>query len=433
MATLLLANGATMSAALTPATARATTLVSAGPRSVALTAGANGARVVSFEQIVESQPAVNAAVNKLLRQIATLPLRAFKDDSQGKPIRAKGHAVEQLVTRPLPRRSGLNFKQWMARGPLVHGNSLLAKYRADGARRPPTHVLPLRWPYIGAYAAAGGPVEHWTTTQLGDTRELPVEESLHFGWESGYGELGISPLSTLGVVVALEDAAQRFQQSMFRNGARPSGLVVLPPGAKDEDIEEVKTGIRSLHEGVDNFYRVALATGGADWKPLSFDANEAQLIEQRRVNREEIAMVYDVPPPLLGDLEHGTYSNVTELHRMLYVTVLRPWLTFFEETLQAQLIDPEPEWEQEGVFLRFDLSEVLRGDRTEQIAAVASAFTNGLLTLNQSLEELGMPTSTDEWADRHFIPSNNMQPLGAGIRPSALPAPPRDMPTSGGA
>jgi HK97 family phage portal protein len=425
MATLLLANGQTMRGPLDAARV----VVSSGSRSVTLTPSGDRPRVVSFERIFETQPAVYAAVSKLTHQIATLPIRAFVEDSQGKPVRARGHAVERLVNKPLPRRSGLSFKQWMARPALVHGNSLLAKFRADGNDRPPTNVLPLRWPTVNAYAQLGGFVEYWETTQLGDrVGRLPVDESLHFGWESGDGELGVSPLQVLEVEIVVADAMQRYGRAMFQNGARPSGLVVMPPGAKDEEIEEAKQGIKALHEGVDNFYRVALAAGGADWKPLSFNANEAQLIEQRRVNLEEIARVFDVPPPLLGDLTHGTYSNVSELHRMLYVTVLRPWLTFFEETLQAQLIDPEDEWASEGVFLRFDLSEVLRGDRTEQIAAVAQAFTNGLLTLNQSLEELGMATSNDEWADKHFIPSNNMQPLGADIRGRGEVTPPREAP-----
>ena len=163
-----------------------------------------------------------------------------------------------------------------------------------------------------------------------------------------------------------------------------------------------------MHEGADQAYKVAMATGGADWKPLSWSANEAQLIEQRRVNREEIAMVFDVPPVLLGDLSRATFSNVEELHRMLYVTVLRPWLTFFEETLKTQLLDTEPEWAEDGLFYEFDLGEVLRGDKSAEIAAAVQAFTNGLMTLNEVRAVLNLPPIDDEAGEQASHPGQQL-------------------------
>jgi HK97 family phage portal protein len=431
MATLMLANGGTLRTAQpqqNPSRAQRSTV--SGPRSVTLTAGAEGPRVVSFEEIVESQPVVAAASNKLVRQIATLPLKVYRRNSQNERERVIDHPLATLLNQPVPRRGPVNFKQWMARPGFVHGNSLMAKYRGDGPDRPPTNLLPLRWQYVSAYADTGGPIEYWGTTQTGEWRWLPVDETLHFAWESGAGELGVSPLTQLGVTIANEDAAQRYQTASWRNGARPSGAVVLPENRSldVEERKELREDLARMHEGVDNSFRVALLTGGADWRPMSFDAREAQLIEARTVNREEIAMVYDVPPPMIGDLTHGTYSNVTELHRMLYVTVLRPWLTFFEETLQAQLIDPEPEWAGDDLFVEFDFSEVLRGDPADELKAAADAFANGLMTLNEVRKVLNLPPIGDAGdvtnpANQPHIPANNLQPIGDG-RPANGTEPP---------
>jgi HK97 family phage portal protein len=145
------------------------------------------------------------------------------------------------------------------------------------------------------------------------------------------------------------------------------------------------------------------------------------LIAARTLTREEIAMVYDVPPPMIGDLTHGTYSNVQELHSMLYVTTLRPWLKLIEETLQAQLIDPEPAWRDDGIFLEFDLSEVLRGSPKEQLDALSVAFGAGLITLNEARKELNLPRLADPSADKPFIPTNNQTPLDGGARVRAVP------------
>lgn len=424
MGTLVLADGSLMPVA--PGGGVRPTMQVSGRRNVALSDGTDGPRVVSFEQIVETQPAVAAVINKLLRQVATLPLKTYTRNSQNERERVIDHAADRLIREPAPRRGPVHLKQWMARAALVHGNSLLAKYRGDGVDRPPTGLLPLRWPYVSAYATTGGPIEYWGTTQTGDWRWLPIEETLHFAWESGAGELGVSPLAQLGVTIHLEDAAQRYQAASLRNGARPSGAVVTPADAKiDEDErKEMREDLEAMYAGVDNAFRVALLTGGADWKPMSFSANEAELMESRRVNREEIAMVYDVPPPMIGDLTHGTYSNVEELHKMLYVTVLRPWLTFFEETLHAQLIAPEAEWLDEGIFYEFDMGEVLRGSRSEELAAAVQAYSDGLMTLNEvrkllNLPPIGDPEDPANPANKPMLKANNMAPLDRVVEQTA--------------
>jgi HK97 family phage portal protein len=409
---------------------RAMTTVS-GQRSVQLTDQNGVTPAVTFEEIYRAQPVVAALVNKLLRQIATLPLTVQQLSSQNEPQTvARDHPLANLLRSPAPRRGCMNLKQWIARPVLIHGNSLLAKVRADGTDKPPTSLLPLRWPFVSAWAQYGGPIEWWGTTQIGEWKWLPVEESIHFGWESDLGEIGISPLEQLGTVIKLEDAAQRYQVASLVNGARPSGAIVTPPNVKldETDKADMRADLRKMYEGVDNAFRVALLTGGADWKPMSFSAVEAQLIEQRRVSRDEACMVFDVPPQLIGDLSRGTLSSVQEIHRMLYVTVLRPWLAFIEETLTAQLVEPEPQWADEGLMLRFDLAEVLRGNSDAEITAAAQAFMNGLITLNEARARLGLPKARDgkgnliAEADVPHIPVNNMAPISGGT-PTGGPRP----------
>jgi HK97 family phage portal protein len=413
-----------------PMDGRAMTTVSA-QRSIQLTEQNGVTPAISFEDIYHSQPVVAALVNKLLRQISTLPLGVMKLNSQNEPQPvARDHDLAQLLRSPAPRRSALNLKQWIARPVLIHGNSLIAKFRGNGADKPPTNLLPLRWPYVSAFAQYGGPIEWWGTTQIGEWKWLPVAESVHFGWESDLGEIGISPLEQLGMVLKLEDAAQRYQVASLVNGARPSGAIVTPKDAKldETDKSEMRADLRQMYEGVDNAFRVALLTGGAEWRPMSFSAVEAQLMEQRKVSRDEACMVFDVPPQLIGDLSRGTLSSVQEIHRMLYVTVLRPWLAFIEETLTAQLVDPEPEWADEGLLLRFDLAEVLRGNSDAEITAAAQAFMNGLITLNEARAKLGLAKARDAAgkliaeADVPHIPVNNMAPITGGT-PTGGPRP----------
>lgn len=382
--------------------------------------------LISFSDIYSTQPVVASAINKLTRQASTLPLKVYTRKDNGERERVYGHPLEKLLRQPVGRRGPVHLKQWMLFPLLTHGNALLAKFRpADDA--PPTALLPVQWPFIEAYAPQGAPVEWWATLQTGERRWLKVEDTIHFAWESPEGEIGTSPLRQLGVTVQIEDAAQRYQKAMFRNGARPTGSVNLPQGVVlDADARaEIRADLMANVAGIGNAGAPVLLPGGATWEAMAHTAHEAELILQRKLDREEIAMVYDLPGPLIGDLEHGTYSNVTELNKQLYKSVLRPWLTLIEETIQAQLIDPEPDWQ--GLFVEFEMGEVLKGDPRDLAEAIRVQVETGVMTRNEGRKLLNLPRDPNPQADQLFFAKNNQAPIGdapmSPTDPASEPAP----------
>jgi len=376
-------------------------------------------RTISYQRLYETQQWVAIAINKLARQIARLPLKIYEEDSQGDRVRVRDHSLESLLSNPYPRCSPATLKQKIGFPMLLHGNSLIGKVRpARGA--PPENLIPLDWRFLTPEYDPGHPVDYWTLEYRGNRKYVAPEEVVHFAWDAGNGDIGISPLSQLQTTLRIEDAAQRYGSSSFDNGARPSGALVAPEDAELDSDEraELREELRQAHEGVDNAFRVLLLSGGLKWEGFSHTAVEAELIEQRKLNREEVAAVYDIPPPLIGILDHATYSNVAEMHRMLYMTVLGPWLTLIEETLQAQLIAPEPAWE--GLFVEFDLSEVLKGDTKERVEALKTGISTGLYTINEARKIENLPRIDNDVCDQPLIPVNNMQP--AGQTPGATPA-----------
>lgn len=367
--------------------------------------------LASYQTIYETQPVVAAAVNKIARQIATLPLKVYRRKADGERERVREHPLAQLLERPVARAGATHLKQWIITPTLIEGNGLIAKFRSD-PDGPPTNLLPVDWRFVEGYAAQGGPIEWWATTQTGERRWIRVEDTLHFAWGSA-GEVGVSPLKQLGVTLRLDDAAQRWATGSFRNSVTPNIAITLAENAKydDETRRAIREGVQSLHGGPDKGGGVMVVGGGASVDTLSHTVADTQLVQQRQVSREEIAMVYDLPGPLIGDLTHGTYSNVLELYRQFYKSTLRPWMTVVEETIQAQLIDPEPDWA--GLFVEFDAGEILRGDKTEEIAALVSAVGNGLMTHNEGRQVLNLPAYDEEAADKPHIPVNNLAPLGS--------------------
>ena len=369
----------------------------------------SGRQTIAYEILYETQPTVAAVVNKLARQISTLPLEVYRKGPDGERLKVEDHPLKRLLDAPAPRTGPHSLGQWIALPALVYGNALLVKVR--GAEGTPVGLLPIDWRYSNAYAPAGEPVRIWSTLQTGDELYIDPSEALHFGWQGARGWLGVSPLSQLNSTLRIEDSARRFQISSFDNGARTSGAVVLekdidPASPQGKRIREV---MKQLHEGVDNAGRLMLLGGGADFKTFAQTLVEAELISQRKLNREEVEMVYDVPPPVIGDLEHGTYSNVEELHKQLYKTTLRPWLAMIASTINAQLVAPEPDWQ--GLYVRYDLSDVLRGDPAQEYTAIAELVRDGIIDINEARKMLGMNPRDEVEADRLLVQANNVAPL----------------------
>lgn len=369
----------------------------------------------NFSRIYETQPWAASAINFLTRQIARLPLKSYKLDSQNIKRRVKTGPLPDLLRQPAPRKGPIHLKQWLAFPALLHGNSSLKKLR-DRAGGTPRSLAPLYWPTMEVKTVddeVEGDIVAWISRQFRRPAVIDPDDVLHIAWQPPTGHLGISPLKQLGTSLRIERAAQIWQESVFKNAARPSGGVTLPEAAA-QDIElrkELRADLEQLHQGAYNAGRPVVMPPGADWKPFSYNANEAELIDQRKLTREEIAAVYNAPQPLIGILDHATYSNIAELHKILYGPVLGPWLVLIEEELNAQLIDGEPAFE--GQFVEFDLKEVLRGDPLKESLALKNQLQTGLLTINEARQVMNLPPIDHPLCKLPMIPANNMQFIGA--------------------
>jgi hypothetical protein len=149
-----------------------------------------------------------------------------------------------------------------------------------------------------------------------------------------------------------------------------------------------KTSMTDLR-GVDNAGKPALLPPGLDWKPVGHTAVEAALIDQRKVAREEVCAVYQIPPPFLGLLDRATFNNITTLREVAYTDGLGPPLVLIEQTINAQLV--RSLLREDDVYVEFDFAGVLRGDRLKEMQALREAIGIGLMTRNEGRSVLNMP------------------------------------------
>ena len=226
-------------------TAPTTIIVEPGGGRITLTESDNAERSISYADIYASQPAVGAVVNKLYRTIATLPLKVYQwpvgDRSvNGKPahpeeVHDPANTLVALLNNPAPGYGAVSLKEWLALPYFVHGNSLVAKYRGNGALEAPTEIIPLDWRFIQAWARIGQPVLVWGTIQTGLLKWIAPRETIYTAWTSPAGSNGAWLEEEIGCdVIVVEQrpgtmcaAAEAFMEALRAGTLEHTGDVAL--------------------------------------------------------------------------------------------------------------------------------------------------------------------------------------------------------------
>ncbi len=369
----------------------------------------------TYRYIYRTQPWVYIAINKIAKSFANLPLHTFTQDADtGEHIRVRpGDGVQgklaQLFKRPTPVESEWDLKFAIATELFIHGHYLGVKTRAggqvtDGANGAlPAELWSVPWQNVEIVEGNRRPIDGFNVWLSGVRYPFAPEEVVHIQMQ-----YGISPLEPLRQTLAIEDAALRETRAAFENGNRTQGLLIAPEKARmtPEERELIRSEFDARNGGVDNAYRTAIIGGGLTWEATQFDHTETQLVPVRQLAREEVVAAIDIPPPMVGILDHATYSNWEQAHRGFYMDSVGPICVKVEESLEVQLVAPEPEWA--GLDLEFNMDEALKAD----LASRSEAYTK-LIRVGFSVDEIrgfenrpqfGTPLSTTGWVAQELAP-----------------------------
>lgn len=352
----------------------------------------------TYEGMFKSQPMVYAVVNKLVHAVARNPLKAYDGLEADERQRLRGHSLDRLIRRPYPRGSENQLKKHVVRSLKIYGKALLLKSRpsSDAA---PTELWPIPWRNVGVIEDERGPIGFVIT--IGATNyTVGPEDVIYF-------DDGISPLEPLRRTLALEDAAITFQGQSLANGMTQRGAFTSEQRLNDNSIPRLRAELEKLYSGVANAGRIALLDGGLKFQNIGQSAVDADLMAQRRLSREEVCAVYDIAPALLG-LEKATYASQSELRKGLYDSIATD-LVMIEETIQAQLVESEPEWD--GAFVEFDTGELLRPDPEARARMHMLTQQSSSTSINERRKLENLPRIDDPIADTVFMPAN-MIPVG---------------------
>jgi HK97 family phage portal protein len=330
----------------------------------------------SYADIYRQQVWVNAAINKLALGTARLPLKVYERDELNRP-QVPDHPYSKLLNAPNPKMSRFAFWQWVSSTFDIYGEAFLVKVRDRGGR--PVQLWPLHPQCMRPVDEKNGETV-WEfqngTVRIEGIRQSDLVHPRTYNPETT--KRGLSRLEPLRRTLEFEDAAQRAQSSFWRKGARPAFVLTHENNLSQPAAERIKVRFDDIAAGADKTGTTVVLEEGMKPHPLTVNNEDAQYIDSRKLNREEVCGAYDIPPPALHILDRATFSNITEQMRSLYRDTHAPRLQLFEGCLETELrgsVRPgasDPDFS-DDVYAEFLLDEVLRGDFEARSAAYQAA------------------------------------------------------------
>ena len=241
--------------------------------------------------------------------------------------------------------------------------------------------------------------------------------TLHVPGLGFYGLVGYSPIAMAKNAIGLSIATEEYGAKFFANGATPGGLLEFPGTVKNPDaIRE------SWNKGFSggNSHKIAILEEGMHYTPISISPNEAQFLETRKFQIDEIARIFRVPPHMVGDLEKSSFSNIEQQSLEYVKYTLEPWIVRWEQALNRALLSDS---EKAAYFVKFNVDGLLRGDYQSRMNGYATARQNGWMSANDIRELENLDRIPAELGGDLYLINGNMTKLeDAGIFAAASAA-----------
>ena len=238
--------------------------------------------------------------------------------------------------------------------------------------------------------------------------KLRRQDVLHIPGLGFDGLVGYSPIAMAHNAVGMTLACEDYGAAFFQNGARPSGILKHPGVLKDPS--KLRESWQAVYGGTANTGKTIVLEEGMDFQQISIPPEEAQFLETRKFQIDEIARLYRVPPHMIGDLEKSSFNNIEQMSLEYVKYTLNPWVVRWEQSLQKALLSPS---EQRKYFIRFNMDGLLRGDYQSRMQGYATGIQNGFFSPNDVRELEEMNPIPDEKGGNRYMCNGNMIDIGS--------------------
>ena len=343
---------------------------------------------------------VYACVRVISETIASLPLGIYETVNDGNE-KATDHPLYRLLhDEPNSEMTSFVFREVMLAHLLLYGNSYSQIIRSG--KNQVIGLYPLLPDHMDVDRDSKGNLTYTYTTSDGKTVVIKPRDVLHIPGLGFDGVMGYSPIALEKNAIGLGIASEEYGSKFFSNGARPSGILTHPNTVKNP--KALRESWNSAYGGSSNSNRVAILEEGMKFEPIAIPNNEAQFLETRKFQVDEICRIFRVPPHLVGNLEHATFSNIEHQSIDFAVHTIRPWLVRIEQAMNRALLS---EQEKGRFFVQFNIDGLMRGDYKSRMEGYAIGRQNGWLSANdiRALENQN-PIPADQGGDAYLVNGN---------------------------
>lgn len=368
----------------------------------------NGGETSSGEVVSEESAmkmaAVYACIRLLSQSVAKLPLHVYNNKG-GKKIKDEKHAVTQLLeTRPNPYMTPFDFKMTMEAHRQLYGNAYAEiQFGRDGYPKGLWILNPELTEVVTDDKNHG---KVWYTTVLpdGQSVKLKYENVLHIKNIGLTGLKGMSPIAVARETIGSQMASQKYVSKFYKNGTTAKGVLSVPGVTlKPEAKKIVREEWEKMNTGMTNANRIAILDSGITYQDLTMSQADAQFIETQKLNTTDIARIYNVPPHMIADLEHATFSNIEHQSISFVKNTLQPLLVSWEQALNFQLFTPT---EQKNYYCKYNVDSELRGDSKSRAEYYEIMERIGAYNIDEIRDKEDLPELENGLGKKHLISLN---------------------------
>ena len=365
------------------------------------------------ERSAMQMTAVYACVRILSEAIAELPLHLYRYNDTGGKEKAIEHTLYHLLhDEPNPEMSSFVFRETLMTHLLLWGNAYAQIIR--NGKGEVIALYPLMPNKMTVDRDDKGQLYYKYTrsteephTMEGSTVTLKPSDVLHIPGLGFDGLVGYSPIAMAKNAIGMAIACEEYGAKFFANGAAPSGVLEHPGVIKDPT--RVRESWNSTFGGTTNAGKVAVLEEGMKYTPISISPEQAQFLETRKFQINEIARIFRVPPHMVGDLEKSSFSNIEQQSLEFVKYTLDPWVIRWEQSLSRSLLSAN---DKKTYFFKFNVEGLLRGDYASRMTGYATARQNGWMSANDIRELENMDRIPAEKGGDLYLINGNMLPLG---------------------
>lgn len=369
------------------------------------------------EHTAMQMTAVYSCVRILAEAVAGLPLHLYKYTASGSKEKALSHPLYFLLhDEPNPEMSSFVFRETLMTHLLLWGNAYAQIIRnGKGEVIALYPLMPNRMSvdrdYSGALYYTYTRYSDEAPTMNGMTVTLRPSDVLHIPGLGFDGLVGYSPIAMAKNAIGMAIACEEYGAKFFANGAAPGGVLEHPGTIKDP--QKVRDSWNAAYQGSSNSHRVAVLEEGMKYQSIGISPEQAQFLETRKFQINEIARIFRVPPHMVGDLEKSSFSNIEQQSLEFVKYTLDPWVIRWEQAISRSLLRPD---EKKLYFAKFNLDGLLRGDYVSRMNGYATARQNGWMSANDIRELENLDRIPPELGGDLYLINGNMTKLAdAGI------------------